>query len=87
MKVDSKVSYIPLGLINFVTRTVLGTMWSALLSVAEEVRDGKRPLHQEMIDEKQELYDWVNARVGVMIEKMKSSDQVDKSNGQMSNRH
>ena len=87
MKVDSKVSYIPLGLINFVTRTVLGTMWSALLSVAEEVRDGKRPLHQEMIDEKQELYDWVNARVGVMIEKMKSSDQVDKSNGQMSNGH
>ena len=87
MKVDSKVSYVPLGLINFVTHAALGIMWSVLLSVAEEVQDGKGPLHQEMIDEKRELHNWVNARVGVMIEKMKSSDQVDKSNRQMSNSH
>ena len=74
MKVDSKISYVPLGLINFTTRTVLGTMWSAMLSVAEEVRDDKRHSHKEMIQQKRELYDWVKARVDVMVEKMKETE-------------
>jgi hypothetical protein len=69
LKVDSKVKFVPLAMINFVTRTVLASMWTALLTVAEEVRDGKRPLHQEAIQQQQELYDWINARVKVMLEK------------------
>ena len=51
MRVDSKVRYAPVTLINFVTQTVIGSMWSSLLSVAEQVYDGERPDHQAMIQE------------------------------------
>jgi hypothetical protein len=70
-RVDPHVSGVPVKLINLVTRTAFGSLWSALLSVAEEVRDGKRPEHQEAIAAKRELYDFVEGRIDVMIDKVK----------------
>ena len=67
--VDAHVTGAPKKLINFVTRTVLGAMWSSLLHVAEGVRDGKRPVHQEAIAKKKDLYGWIEKRVVVMLDK------------------
>lgn len=67
MKADPRIDTVPQSLQNFGTRTVLGRMWSTLLNVAEDVRDGKRPEHKEAIDAKRDLYDWIEERVGVMI--------------------
>jgi hypothetical protein len=70
---DAHVSGVPMALINFFTRTVLSSMWGSLLQVAEDVRDGQRPQHQELMKEHKELYDWVAARVHVMLEQIPSS--------------
>ena len=45
--------------INVITRAVGGPVFAALLSVADEVRVGKRPLHMEAIEAKPELYGWM----------------------------
>jgi hypothetical protein len=40
-----------------------------LLGVAEEIRDGKRPLHAEAIHKKRKhLYDWVDERIATMLD-------------------
>jgi hypothetical protein len=75
--VDAKLSYVPQTLINFVTRTVLGRMWTSLLRVAQDVRDGKRPQHIDAIMAKREsLYDWVEERVKVMLLTINSREPV-----------
>eukprot|EP00816_Leptocylindrus_hargravesii_P004794 CAMPEP_0196825804 /NCGR_PEP_ID=MMETSP1362-20130617/93265_1 /TAXON_ID=163516 /ORGANISM="Leptocylindrus danicus, Strain CCMP1856" /LENGTH=364 /DNA_ID=CAMNT_0042206295 /DNA_START=4875 /DNA_END=5969 /DNA_ORIENTATION=- len=67
--IDSKLNTLPKPLLNFVLRQAFGMMWSMLLRVAEEVRDGKRPEHAKAIAAKREvLYDWVDERVGLMLE-------------------
>lgn len=66
--VDAHVGGVPLKLINFFTRTVIGRQWGSLLEVAEDVREGRRPAHLEAIQAKRELYDWVEERVKVMFE-------------------
>jgi hypothetical protein len=70
LEVDPHISAVPQSAQNFITRTVLGRMWLALLHVAEDVRDGKRPMHKEAIDAKRDLYDWIEERVGVMIKNL-----------------
>ena len=66
--VDPKLEYIPTWLLNFIVRTVIGTLWAAFIRVAEEVRDGKRPKHAERIERKRaELYDWVDERAARML--------------------
>ena len=70
LEVDPHLGVVPQSVQNFVTRTVIGRLWLALLHVAEDVRDGKRPRHKEAIDAKPELYDWIKERVGVMIENL-----------------
>lgn len=66
---DAKLKHIPTPLLNFVLRTVVEMMWSNLLHVAEEVRDGARPLHAKLISDKREvLYDWLEQRVNTMLE-------------------
>jgi hypothetical protein len=71
MKANPHVKAVPLSIQNFVTRTVIGRFWSSLLQVAEDVRDSdKRQLHKEAIAAKRELYDWIDQRVQVMLEKM-----------------
>jgi len=74
MFVDAHVQYVPQSLINFITRTALGRMWAGLLEVAEGIRDGKRPQHAEAIAAKRNLYEWVEQRVGVMIDGMHEAD-------------
>ena len=70
LEVDPHIGVVPQSLQNFVTRTVLGRMWLTLLHVAEDVRDGKRPMHKEAIDAKRDLYDWIEERTGVMIKNL-----------------
>ena len=56
--------------------TTLARPFSQFLRVAEEVRDGRRPLHADAISKKRgELYDWVEERAGVMLESLGSSDK------------
>ena len=70
IEADPHIKAVPQSLQNFITRTVLGRMWLALLHVAEDVRDGKRPMHKEAIEAKRELYDWIEERAGVMIDNL-----------------
>lgn len=67
MKVDPHVTAVPQSIQNFFTRTVLGRLWLSTLHVAEDVRNGKRPMHKKAIDAKRELYDWIEERAAVMI--------------------
>jgi hypothetical protein len=76
LEVDPKVRAVPQSIQNFITRTFLGRMWLALLHVAEDVRDGKRPAHKEKIESNRELYDWIEKRVGVMIHKCRKYKKV-----------
>jgi hypothetical protein len=73
---DAHVAGVPMSIINFFTRTVLGGMWGSLMKVAEEVRDGQRPLHQQAIQDKQELYGWLKDRVEVMLSNMGNGGEV-----------
>jgi hypothetical protein len=66
-QIDAHVAGVPVRMVNFFTRTVLGRQWASLLAVAEAVRDGKRPEHQKAITAKQELYEWLEKRVQVML--------------------
>jgi hypothetical protein len=66
--VDPKLEYIPTWLLNFIVRTVIGTLWGAFIRVAEEVREGKRPIHAEVIAQKRAaLYDWIEERAEQMF--------------------
>lgn len=68
LQADGRVAGVPLSLINFVTRHVIGAQWGALLQVAEEVQQGRRPEHQAAILQQPELYEWVEERVRVMLQ-------------------
>jgi hypothetical protein len=65
---DAHVGLVPMQMINFFTKSVVGRMWQSLLTVAQEIRDGKRPEHARAIQEKHELYGWVSHRVGVLLQ-------------------
>ena len=40
-----------------------------ILNIAEQVRDGKRPVHADLIASKrEELYDWVEERARLLTE-------------------
>ena len=64
---DGHVAGIPMSFINYAARVCAGQQWGALLQVAEEVRDGKRPLHQQRIAAQPELYQWMNDRARIMV--------------------
>jgi hypothetical protein len=66
-QIDAHVAYVPLKLINFFSRTVIGQMWGTLLQIADDVKQGKRPEHQASIAAKQDLYGWIEKRVDVML--------------------
>ena len=76
MFVDAHVQYVPQKLINFVTRTVIGRIWSSLLEVAEAIRDGKRPQHADAIATKSDLYEWIEQRVQVMIDSIDETESI-----------
>ena len=57
------------SIINFITRTVIGVVWNMLLKVAEEVRDGVRTQHCDIINiQKIDFYDWVKERCQYMLQ-------------------
>ncbi len=77
MHIDPKIDFVPVALMNFVTRTVLYTMWCMRLRVAEGVRDGKRPEHAAAIEtKKHSLYDWTRARCADMFERVFSQEEM-----------
>ncbi|GAX18065.1 hypothetical protein FisN_25Hh040 [Fistulifera solaris] len=67
---DSKFTAVPTSLVNFCTKTVIGSMWNMFLHVAEDVRDGTRPEHAKIIAEKANLYQWIEQRSQVMLEQL-----------------
>jgi hypothetical protein len=75
-QMDANIARVPIRLINFFTRNVLGQMWGNLLQIAEDVKNGKRPEHQEMIASKQDLYGWIEKRVSVMIASAAAATEV-----------
>eukprot|EP00980_Cylindrotheca_fusiformis_P004242 scaffold918_cov126-Cylindrotheca_fusiformis.AAC.21 len=75
MAMDAHVAGVPTSLINFATRTVIGTMWAKLLHVAEHIRDGTMESHVDAIARKKELYDWIEKRLKVMVETLKEDSQ------------
>jgi len=64
------MSAVPQTLINFVTKTVIGQMWSMFLHVAEGVKGGTREKHKLAILEKGELYRWIQQRTDHMLDSM-----------------
>jgi hypothetical protein len=79
LQADGRVTGVPLSLINFVTRHAVGAQWGALLQVAEDVQQGRRPDHQKAIAAQPELYEWVEERVRIMLQKTvdRTSDAVE----------
>jgi len=66
-------SSVPPWLVHFLVKTVFRTCWDMFLDAAEGVRDGKRQLHVETIQEKKLiLYDWVFERTNEMLSSTKS---------------
>lgn len=84
MFVDAHVAGVPMSLINFVTRTVIGHMWAMLLQVAKEVQEGKRPQHAAVIAAKPDFYRWVDERVQVMLQQLQMQEQKQKQNESVS---
>lgn len=70
LEADGRVANVPLSIINFITKNVLGGQWATLLKIAEDVRNGTRVAHREAIHEKQELYGWMEGRLKVMLDKI-----------------
>jgi hypothetical protein len=75
MYVDAKMRGLPTWVINFITRNAVGQIWSTLLKVAEDVRDGKRPNHKSRIDAQAEFYGWVQSRIDAMFAKLRQDGQ------------
>jgi hypothetical protein len=71
MYFDAHMAMVPQSMINFITRTVVGHIWGMLLQVAEEVRDGERPIHAEAIAAKPDFYKWVDERTQFMLAEIK----------------
>lgn len=61
---------VPQSVINFITRTVIGHIWNMLLHVAEQVRDGTRKEHKEVIERNADFYQWVEDRSQFMLLQM-----------------
>ena len=49
---------------------VIGRVWAQLLQVAEDVREGIRPHHQNQIHAQKEFYGWVQSRIDAMFDKL-----------------
>ena len=68
MFIDPHLTSVPTSVINFVTRTVIGTMWKMLLQVAEGIRVGSRPLHEKAIQDRSDLYQWIRTRIEILLQ-------------------
>jgi hypothetical protein len=67
MYFDAHMGMVPQSVINFITRSAIGIIWSMLLNVAEQVRDGTRSEHCDVIAQKADFYKWVERRVDFLL--------------------
>lgn len=68
---NPKMKYLPQSFLNFIVKTAFSTVWKIFLRIASDVKDGKRSEHISAIQSKrEELYDYVTDRLGVMISAM-----------------
>jgi hypothetical protein len=65
--VDPKINIIPVRIINFVTRTVIGTIWGQFLHVAKQVQNKERMKHMNAIQAQPELYQFIELRVQQLL--------------------
>ena len=69
--INPKISYVPVTILNFITRNAIGTIWSMFMKVAMKVKNGELEEHKEAIKSKRELlYDWVDERVHSMFQRI-----------------
>jgi hypothetical protein len=80
MFLDAHIANVPMSLINFVTRTVIGHIWAMLLQVAQDIREGRRPQHAQVIADKPDFYRWVETRVQVMLDQLQEESALDAKN-------
>ena len=66
---DAKMFAVPQSWINFITRVVIGRIWSMLLKVAEEVKNGERKEHVEIIRQKADFYAWLEERCQLLLDR------------------
>ena len=72
---DPKVSFVPIRIINFVTRTVIGKIWAKLLHVAKDIQVGTLPNHTMAIQNQMEQYDYIQTRIEDMLRNMQNMNE------------
>ena len=65
--VDPQISIIPPSVFNFFTKVAFKQCWKMLLQIAVDVQNNKRLDHQKAIQEKKELYNWIEKRLQVLF--------------------
>ena len=73
MNLDAHMTTFPQRFINFITRTVVGRIWGMLLEVAGDIQNGRRPLHKDVIASKANFYKWMQSRIDIMLNKIKTT--------------
>merc|ERR1712157_393843 len=64
---ESRYLPLPNSFTQYLIRLTTSIYWKHFLSIAANVRDGKKPEYTQLIKEKgPELYDWVNERVALL---------------------
>ena len=53
---------------HFVLRVVIGTIWSRVLGVAEDIRDGKRPEFDKILEDRKDTYTWVRECIDKIVD-------------------
>ena len=80
---DPIINFVPHSFLNFVTRNAISSVWRMILKVSEEVREGKRPAHAEIIASKPDFYDWVAERSKLITGEVGQNDKTKKeTNGE-----
>jgi len=65
---DPKMRLLPQSFLNFLVKVAFGICWGMLLKIARDVKNGKRPDHEQAIERKRDsLYDWVDSRIKELL--------------------
>jgi hypothetical protein len=73
--VDPQLNIIPPTVFNFFTKVAFKQCWKMLLQIATDVQNDKRLDHKKAIEEKKELYHWIESRLQVLL--AQSSERMD----------
>lgn len=69
---------VPQSLINFILRVGIGRLWYGLLLVAEQIQRGECPLHDDAIQTKPEIYEFIQNRANVMLQRLQNEHDAKK---------